>query len=343
MSPRRVITASPPGRSSPASEAISRSMLCIHSSLGELDASMWIVLGRISMRLAGGRVLEAHGPADQAGGRATLAVAKDLVAIADDLTLEVENPRRGSPRFAAQDVAVPVRHEREVSELDPVPLLLPGLEPEPARGDHVKPEVPRHRRQRESPGCGELGAAVVRAVHPQEVQCLAEGIRRREGVGRFHERAVCMVVPASSSAAGRSSMYSLVLVIDSPALCARHWTPCINDQIGATMAYVGQTLENPASGERITFRQTSADTGGELLCDRPRTSREPAGPGWPAHPPEPGGALRGRRGHDALQDGAQAGRRGARRGGRRPRLVRSTTSRMSATATRSSASRCARH
>ena len=51
MSPRRVITASPPGRSSPASEAISRSMLCIHSSLGELDASMWIVCGRISMRL----------------------------------------------------------------------------------------------------------------------------------------------------------------------------------------------------------------------------------------------------------------------------------------------------
>ena len=32
------------------------------------------------------------------------------------------------------------------------------------------------------------------------------------------------------------------------------------------MAYTGQTLENPASGERITFRRTSADTGGELLA-----------------------------------------------------------------------------
>jgi mannose-6-phosphate isomerase-like protein (cupin superfamily) len=32
------------------------------------------------------------------------------------------------------------------------------------------------------------------------------------------------------------------------------------------MAHRGQTLENPASGERITFRQTSADTGGELLA-----------------------------------------------------------------------------
>ena len=32
------------------------------------------------------------------------------------------------------------------------------------------------------------------------------------------------------------------------------------------MAYPGQVLENPASGERITFRQTAAETGGELLA-----------------------------------------------------------------------------
>ena len=32
------------------------------------------------------------------------------------------------------------------------------------------------------------------------------------------------------------------------------------------MAHVGQTLENPASGERITFVSTAADTGGELLA-----------------------------------------------------------------------------
>ena len=31
------------------------------------------------------------------------------------------------------------------------------------------------------------------------------------------------------------------------------------------MAYAGQTLDNPVSGERITFRRTSADTNGELL------------------------------------------------------------------------------
>jgi quercetin dioxygenase-like cupin family protein len=32
-----------------------------------------------------------------------------------------------------------------------------------------------------------------------------------------------------------------------------------------TMAYAGQLIENPRSGERITFRETAADTGGRLL------------------------------------------------------------------------------
>jgi quercetin dioxygenase-like cupin family protein len=32
------------------------------------------------------------------------------------------------------------------------------------------------------------------------------------------------------------------------------------------MAFQGQTLQNPASGERITFRATAAQTGGELVA-----------------------------------------------------------------------------
>ena len=32
------------------------------------------------------------------------------------------------------------------------------------------------------------------------------------------------------------------------------------------MAYQGQTIENPASGERITFRETAASTHGELVA-----------------------------------------------------------------------------
>jgi quercetin dioxygenase-like cupin family protein len=32
------------------------------------------------------------------------------------------------------------------------------------------------------------------------------------------------------------------------------------------MAHAGQTLENPASGERITFRRTAAETDGELVA-----------------------------------------------------------------------------
>lgn len=32
------------------------------------------------------------------------------------------------------------------------------------------------------------------------------------------------------------------------------------------MAYTGQVVENPVSGERITFRETAADTNGELVA-----------------------------------------------------------------------------
>jgi mannose-6-phosphate isomerase-like protein (cupin superfamily) len=46
------------------------------------------------------------------------------------------------------------------------------------------------------------------------------------------------------------------------------------------MAFIGETFENPASGERITFRQTSATTGGELLAidlELPAGRRVPGG------------------------------------------------------------------
>src|SRR5262245_52143141 len=46
------------------------------------------------------------------------------------------------------------------------------------------------------------------------------------------------------------------------------------------MAYAGQTLENPASGERITIRRTAAETNGELLAidlRLPAGRRVPAG------------------------------------------------------------------
>ena len=46
------------------------------------------------------------------------------------------------------------------------------------------------------------------------------------------------------------------------------------------MAYTGQTLHNPASGERITFRRTAAETNGELLAidlELPPGRRVPGG------------------------------------------------------------------
>ena len=50
------------------------------------------------------------------------------------------------------------------------------------------------------------------------------------------------------------------------------------------MAYAGQTIENPVSGEKITFIQTSADTDGELLEIELELSPDGAVPGAHIHP-----------------------------------------------------------
>ena len=50
------------------------------------------------------------------------------------------------------------------------------------------------------------------------------------------------------------------------------------------MAYRGQVIENPVSGERITFRQTAADTNGELLEFDVALAPDGHVPGMHVHP-----------------------------------------------------------
>jgi quercetin dioxygenase-like cupin family protein len=50
------------------------------------------------------------------------------------------------------------------------------------------------------------------------------------------------------------------------------------------MAFAGQTLVNPVSGERITFRKTSADTKGEYLEIDVELTPDGAVPGMHVHP-----------------------------------------------------------
>ena len=50
------------------------------------------------------------------------------------------------------------------------------------------------------------------------------------------------------------------------------------------MAYAGQVIENPVSGERFTFRKTAADTGGELLAFDLDLSEDGHTPGLHVHP-----------------------------------------------------------
>src|SRR3954454_4534816 len=50
------------------------------------------------------------------------------------------------------------------------------------------------------------------------------------------------------------------------------------------MAYAGQIIENPISGETIAFRQTAADTGGELLAFDLTLTPDGHVPGAHVHP-----------------------------------------------------------
>ena len=50
------------------------------------------------------------------------------------------------------------------------------------------------------------------------------------------------------------------------------------------MEYPGQVIENPISGERITFRRTGADTNGELLAFDLELQPDGAVPGKHVHP-----------------------------------------------------------
>jgi quercetin dioxygenase-like cupin family protein len=50
------------------------------------------------------------------------------------------------------------------------------------------------------------------------------------------------------------------------------------------MAFAGQVLDNPISGERITFRKTAAETGGELLAIDLELSPDGHVPGAHVHP-----------------------------------------------------------
>ncbi|MGH2698625.1 MAG: cupin domain-containing protein [Actinomycetota bacterium] len=50
------------------------------------------------------------------------------------------------------------------------------------------------------------------------------------------------------------------------------------------MAFAGQVLDNPISGERITFEKTAADTGGEFLAIELELSPDGHVPGAHVHP-----------------------------------------------------------
>src|ERR1700704_4344375 len=86
---------------------------------------------------------------------------------------------------------------------------------------------------------------------------------------------------SSLSARPRSSRRATTRSPAEPRLVA----PNQSTQKELQMAYSGQIIENPVSGERITFRKTAADTTGELLefdIQLTPDGHTPGSPGTPA-------------------------------------------------------------
>ena len=76
------------------------------------------------------------------------------------------------------------------------------------------------------------------------------------------------------------------------------------------MAHTGQTIQNPVSGERITFRKTAADTNGELLEIDVELAPDGHVPGLHVHPAQEerfevlSGSVRFRKGMRRIDAGA---------------------------------------
>jgi hypothetical protein len=77
---------------------------------------------------------------------------------------------------AADPVALAVGHEGEVARPQEAGLGALDLEPAAANVHDVEPQGVRLGRQRQPPGCAQLGADVEGAGHPQHVQRRAQGI-----------------------------------------------------------------------------------------------------------------------------------------------------------------------
>jgi hypothetical protein len=115
--------------------------------------------------------------------RAAAAQAQDLVAFADRLARQVEEPRRGEARSARETVAVAVRDERQIARAQPTGRRAVDLEPALPQRHGVEHQARIEARQRQRPRRRELRAAIERAGHPQAVKGFTE---RVDGGGIGH-------------------------------------------------------------------------------------------------------------------------------------------------------------
>ena len=188
------MTASPPGRRSLASAAISLSVACIHSGCADPAASRWMAAGRVSTRLrAAGwskrtapqiSVVGAPPPPWRRISYRSLTCSRSRSRIPG--ARAPPSLRSVCPSPWGTSAKSPRRSTR---------LLRPAaLEQNLARDRRVEPHVARHRRKREPPGRAELRPAVEGTAHPHEVERLAERVGRSPRIDRVHVGTVHITV-----------------------------------------------------------------------------------------------------------------------------------------------------
>src|SRR5687768_6198681 len=121
-------------------------------------------------------MIEAYGAADHVDAFAAPSVVQNLVALAELLALELVDARRRRSGLTAQPVAFAVGDKRQLACGQAPRQGFRRLEPAASAGDDVKPQIALERRQFETEGGGELGAAVEGTAQLEEVQRLAERI-----------------------------------------------------------------------------------------------------------------------------------------------------------------------
>ena len=152
MSARRVITVSPPGRSSLASAAMKRRVLSSQSMLPLLDARTWMTFGSTAINRCAAGWSKRTAPQIKLVGTPPPPYRRILYRSLTRSCGSSSDRPRGRAGLARQAMALAVRHERQIALRELAPSCSRDLEPALAGREHVEREASLHDRKLEPQG-----------------------------------------------------------------------------------------------------------------------------------------------------------------------------------------------